>query len=322
MVKPRVGTDGQASAWQGATRAPAGGHPIAVLANLSAMVVLLVVAWPERLGALPQTPRDASGVLSEQSPRSVALLRGPEPLRRSFDPGGILPVPGGNGGPGQGESFLSSLIVPGLGQYRLGTRRWIAYAGLEAVAAFLYLDSRSDARGLRVAYRNFAWDMARLGSSQEPRLDGDFLYYEVLSKWRSSGAWDADPALDGLQPERDPTTYNGSIWALAAEIFAIDARAPGGSAAYARALDYYRSRGYGPAFLWAWGEGTGDQDHFGGLIVSSDERFRDARRALWIVAANHLLGAIDGFITARLRALPEPGGVGVTLAVAVPGGRW
>ena len=221
-------------------------------------------------------------------------------------------------GPGEGEAFLSSLVVPGLAQYRQQQRRWIAYAGLEVLSAVLYLGARADALGLRDEYRTFAWSAARSGFSTEPRLDGDFEYYERLTRWRTSGRWDSDPVLAGLQPESDPATYNGSVWALAMDIYNLDAAAPQGSPAYARALDYYRENGYGRPFLWTWREGSGDQRHFGTLIASSDSRFRDARLALGVLVANHVFSALDGFITARLRALPDVDGVALTLALPMP----
>ena len=127
---------------------------------------------------------------------------------------------------GEGEAFLSSLLVPGLAQYRQGQRRWIAYAGLEVLSAVLYLGARADALGLRADYRDFAWSAARSGLSTAPRRDGDFEYYERLTQWATSGRWDADPALDGVQPEGDPSTYNGSVWTLAMQIFNLDPTAP------------------------------------------------------------------------------------------------
>lgn len=219
---------------------------------------------------------------------------------------------------GEGKAFLSSLAVPGLAQYRQGKRRWIAYAGFEIASAFLWLDARSDALGLRTDYRDFAWAAARFGSSTGPRQDGDFEYYERLQNWRGSGRWDADPDLAGLQPESDPTTYNGSVWALAAQIFNLNPAAPHQSAAYDQALDYYREHGYGPPFLWAWRQGSADQDHFSGLIADTDSRAKDASAALWMLVANHVVSSLDGFITARLHALPQTESVGLVISARVP----
>lgn len=219
---------------------------------------------------------------------------------------------------GEGEAFLSSLIVPGLAQYRQGQRRWIAYAGVEALSAMLYVGARADALRLRDDYRDFAWSAARSGVGTGPRRDGDFEYYERLRHWMTSGRWDADPVLDGVQPEGDAATYNGSVWALAMQIFNLDPVDPRGSPGYVRALDYYLDNGYGPAFLWAWREGSDDQLRFADIISNSDNRFEDARLALGVLVANHILSAVDGFITARLGALPDVGGVGLVFSARVP----
>lgn len=219
---------------------------------------------------------------------------------------------------GQGKAFLLSLAVPGLAQQRMGQRRWIAYAGIELLTAFLYVRTRGQARDARAAYRDFAWDAARAGVVGGPRRDGPFAYYETLSQWRRSGAWDSDVARPGVQPESDPATYNGSIWALARDLFGVGAGNHEESPEYLRALDYYRQRGYGPDFLWAWQEGSGDQARFGSLIRRSDQGFRDARRALWTLAANHLLSALDGFVAVRLRTWPGADQVGVSVSAFLP----
>lgn len=232
-----------------------------------------------------------------------------------------LPAPGGQesaAGPSQGRAFLSSLLVPGLGQYQQGRRRWLLYAGLEVTAAALYLDRRGDGRSLRRRYRDLAWDVARQSLSEGPRADGDFVYYETLSKWSRSGAWDIDPALPDVQPETDAGTYNGSIWSLASQIFDLDPGDPESSPGYGRALAYYMERGYGPAFLWDWSSSPGSRDAFTDLIDESDGRFRAARQAVGMLIANHLLSALDGLITARLAPRLD---ADTELRVEVPVGR-
>ena len=225
--------------------------------------------------------------------------------------------PGGSGGAlSEGGAFLSSLVVPGLAQHRQDRRRWVLYAGAELLGAAAYLLARSEAHALRRDYRDFAWAAARAGLSAEPRLDGGFEYYERLTRWTASGLWDADPAAPGLQPESDPRTYNGSVWTLAMQIYGVDPAAPGASPGYASALDHYREHGYGASYLWAWRAGSGDQDRFADLIARSDGRFRDARLALGVLVANHLVSAVDGFITARLRVLRA--GRASALVVAIP----
>lgn len=296
---------------------------------MAAPVTLAFAVAGGFLAAASALPCELSGApqysaMSGQSPRSAVLLE-----RTVLRPAasGLSGSAGSGFSPraatathaiGEGEAFLSSLVVPGLAQYRQGQRRWIAYAGLEVLSAVLHLSARADALHLRDVYRDFAWSAARSGSSTEPRRDGDFEYYERLTQWMTSGRWDADPVLDGVQPESDPSTYNGSVWALATQIFDLDPMVPQQSPGYARAMDYYRDNGYGPRFLWAWREGTGDRLHLSSLISRSDTRFKDARLALGVLVANHVVSAVDGFITARLRALPNTGGVGLAFSALVP----
>ncbi len=265
---------------------------VPLAATLLAATGLLVLPAP--LPATPQTPGTATFSL-------------PLPLSPPQD----------GGAPGPATSFVASLAVPGLGQYRQGQRRWLAYAAVEAATILAFLGARSDAHDFRRDYRDFAWSAARAGLSAAPRTDGDFDYFERLSRWHASGRWDANPLRAGLQPETDPATWNGSVWALALEIYNVDAATPEGSPGHARALAYYHERGYGPPFLWAWGSAA-DRERYGGIIAASDNRFRDARLALGLLAANHIFSALDAFVTARLRALPGGEGVALVFAVAVP----
>ncbi|NNM35363.1 MAG: hypothetical protein HKO53_19970, partial [Gemmatimonadetes bacterium] len=171
---------------------------------------------------------------------------------------------------GPGRAFLSSFLVPGLGQYQQGRRRWVAYLGVEILAAYLHFDRKTDARRFRREYRDLAWEAARGGGPGEIRTDGDFIYYETLSKWSRSGAFDQEPGLPGVTPEMDPQTFNGSVWALAMEIFNLDATDPASSPGYGAAVAYYEDRAYGPEFLWDWGLSPGSQSRFTELIGESD----------------------------------------------------
>lgn len=281
----------------GGPRLPAGHAPLSALLPSGGALSPPAMVWPPGPSFLPATLQPA------RSPWHVRT-------------GSLPAIPASPAAPlGEGEAFLYSLAVPGLAQYRQGKRRWLLYAGTELLSAFFYLDTRTDARRARTAYRDFAWTRARQGISSEPRRDGDFEYYETLSQWAASGAWDRDPARDGLQPESDRGTYNGWVWGLATEIFNVDAADPEASPGYGRALDYYRDRGYGPPLLWIWHGGTADRNDFGAMIGESDRLAADARRALWILTANHLFSAVDGFITARLAATGPGGDLGLVVTV-------
>jgi hypothetical protein len=196
-----------------------------------------------------------------------------------------------------------SALVPGLGQHTLGQDRKWGYWAVEAVGWFLYVDRRRAGGDLREEYKAFAWDQARIQSGA--RVDGEFAYYETLTKWDRSGAFDRDPAAAGVQPETDATAFNGSIWALATQIFL-----PGGSAVpetdpqYQRALQYYFDRAYGAEFLWDWGASGGTQGQYGSLITSSDDRFRQSTNVLGAIIANHIVSAIDAYLSVRGVATP------------------
>lgn len=230
--------------------------------------------------------------------------------------------------PSLAPTFLS-LALPGAGQHVLGQRRKWAYAALEVVGWAVFLERRSAGREYRERYRDYAWDFGRLQSGQ--RVDGDFEYYETLSKWDASGAFDADAGLAGIQPEMDPATYNGSIWSLASQIYI-----PGGGPvpetdpSYRSALAYYVLRAYGTQFLWDWTGVPGGKAELASRIEAADERFRQATTAIGVVIANHIISAGDAFLSSRGRALPArvavvPSGLaygpGWQAVVSIPVGR-
>lgn len=215
-----------------------------------------------------------------------------------------------------------SALVPGLGQRRLGQRRRWAYWAVEAIGWFVYLDRASGARSLRDDYRDFAWAEGRIQAGA--RVDGDFRYYETLTYWTRSGAFDRDPSRPGIQPETDRGTFNGSIWARASGIYLGSEGAVGpDDPAYQRALAYYELSAFGSEFLWDWTGRYAAQAEFADLIDRSDGRFRQATHAFGAVLANHAVSAIDAYLSssgidtpvqARVRALPAFEGGGWELA--------
>ncbi len=227
---------------------------------------------------------------------------------------------------GPGNAALRSALIPGAGQYALQQNRSWVYVGLEVIGWGFYADRRRSGAGLRREYRDYAWQEGRLEAG--PRVDGDFDYYETLSKWDRSGGFDLDAGLAGVQPEEDPTAYNGLIWSRAVGIYSVDPAAGPGDARYDDAIRYYEERAYGPGFLWDWAGSPGARATYAGIIESSDERFRQARNALGFVIANHLVSAVDAFVSARARGvriesriLPGPTGTGLTFAATLIRGR-
>lgn len=209
--------------------------------------------------------------------------------------------------PGPGRAFLYSVVVPGAGQWLLDQERWPPYAAFELWGWIQLVDSRSDGKALQRRYRDLAWLVARRVSAG-PRRDGDFDYYEALANFRASGAFDADPSRAGVQPERDESTFNGSVWALARALFfpAGEPEPPEDSPQYRQALEYYRSRAYTPEYAWDWGENGLEQEAYARLIRDSDELLRRATIMLGVLLGNHLVSAIDALVSARLKAARLP----------------
>jgi hypothetical protein len=210
-----------------------------------------------------------------------------------------------------------SALLPGAGQHVLHQdRKWL-YLALELGAWGFFLERRHAGDEYRDRYRDFAWDNARFQTGG--RTDGDFAYYETLTHWARSGAFDRDGGSSGVQPELDGATYNGSVWDLAAGLFLPGGPGSGeGDPGYPSALAYYTARAYGPEMLWDWSGAPGAQAEFSRLVDVSDSRFRQATTLLGIVIANHLLSAVDAYISAggappaRLRIVPA----------ALPGTTW
>jgi hypothetical protein len=190
-----------------------------------------------------------------------------------------------------GLAFLASAGVPGAGQYLQDADRWFGYVVVEAWAILTYLDQRSEARAFQRRYRDLAWSVARR-TSAPPRRDSIFEYYEDMTRFLASGAFDADGGEPGLQPEVDRETFNGELWSLAQALYGDDDAA----------LAYYASRAIVPTYAWAWGDSNLERQVFVEIIRDSDEAFRHATTALGVLVANHMVSAVDALILARLRA--------------------
>ncbi|MBI4544041.1 MAG: hypothetical protein HY703_02460 [Gemmatimonadetes bacterium] len=200
-----------------------------------------------------------------------------------------------------GRAFLASVLLPGAGQALLGLGRWVPYAALEGWGWLLYLDRRADGREQEKRYRDLAWSVARRISAG-PRRDGEFEYYEALTRFAASGAFDLDPRRPGTQPETDARSFNGQVWELARALFFRGADSLATDAPeYEQALRYYEGRAASPEFAWAWGENGLEQQSYRELIRQSDEALRDATRTLGLILANHIVSAVDALVAARLK---------------------
>jgi hypothetical protein len=195
---------------------------------------------------------------------------------------------------------LASLAVPGTGQLLAGQERGLVYLAAETYLVARFLTLRGEGRREADRFRDLAFRVARARFAGS-RRDTIFEYYEQMERFRSSGSYDDDPSPLFL-PEQDPTTYNGSVWVLARQTFWAnpDSEPPVNSEPYLNAVSFYRARAVGPDFLWSWQNADLERQLFGQTIRRSDEAFRRAGSQLGLLLANHVVSAIDAFVSRRL----------------------
>lgn len=202
---------------------------------------------------------------------------------------------------GPAGAFTASLLLPGAGQAAAGRSRWVLYGALEITAWAFRIAAVADRLEATAAYRDLAWEVAR-DAGPEPRQDGGWGYYETMSQYIRSGGYDVAPDRPGVQPEEDPATYNGTVWALARALYLPGGQGKPGSPGYEQALGYYSERAAGPGFLWSWEGRDAPLAEFRDRIGDADRASRVAGAALGAVLANHFVSAVDALIIARLSA--------------------
>jgi len=195
---------------------------------------------------------------------------------------------------------VASGLVPGAGQFALRQQRSVAYAVAEAFLLVQYLAAQRDGNRERAAYRDLALSVARKAFGGTAL--GTWEYYERLEQYLESGAYDRIPG-GALDPETDPTTYNGARWQLARETYWRDpAVAPAAnSAEYQRALAFYQRSAVTDAFRWSWRDAQLQQDVYIQTIRSANRSYQRAVNLLGIVAVNHLASLIDAYVSVRVR---------------------
>jgi hypothetical protein len=203
----------------------------------------------------------------------------------------------------------ASLVIPGSGQLLGRAERGALYLAAEALVVTRYLSLHRDGRQAAAQYRDLAFTVARGPFAPQVR-DTAFEYFEAMGKYLESGPFSVGSGAV-LVPPQDERTFNGRIWLLARQTFFKhpDSIPDPNSVAYQRALDFYRRRAVGPGFQWSWRGAAIEQDLFRQTIRASDEAFRHARDQLGILLANHLLSAVDAWISHRLGGRGRRGGV-------------
>ncbi|HET7584596.1 MAG TPA: hypothetical protein VFK13_06795 [Gemmatimonadaceae bacterium] len=232
-------------------------------------------------------------------------------------------APGGApGGASRWWAPIASLGVPGSGQFALRQRRGIAYVLLEGALWFGWAHERAQGNAHTRSYRGIARDVARAPFS-DVAPDGNFAYYESMEHFAESGVFDVDPDPT-LQPETDPSTFNGHVWLLARQTFWADPDVPPprDSEAFKRAEEFYLARAVRPEFRWSWVGHDDALQRFRGEISESNHAFHAASTFLGGVIANHLLSAADAFVTIRVSVPPDGRGdyrVAATLPLSLLG---
>lgn len=213
---------------------------------------------------------------------------------------------------------LASALLPGSGQFLQGQEHGAIYVVAEVFLLARFIGLQNDARRGATRYKGLSFEVAR-GQFNPQIRDTVFEYFEQMQKFIESGPFDTDPG-PGLVPPVDERTYNGSQWKLARQTFFAnpDSIPDPGSIQYQLALQFYRQRAVGENFRWSWRNAGIEQDLYRQAIRQSDENFRRASQQLGLLLANHLLSAIDAFVSVRLSRNGWP--VEVSSAVWVSAG--
>lgn len=196
---------------------------------------------------------------------------------------------------------LASLLMPGSGQLLAHRDRGVLYLAVEVWFVARALAWSQQGRQLRVQFQTLAFDVARQPFTAT-RIDGPWDYYETMSHFVESGAFNTSIAPGGFAPETDTLTFNGAIWLLARRNYFTnpDSAPPASDPRYQSALAFYRQRAFGDAFRWSWKDARLEMDVYRQTIHASDNAYRAATSYLGAILANHMSSFVDAFILARL----------------------
>lgn len=213
---------------------------------------------------------------------------------------------------------VASAVVPGAGQALLGSRRAIAYGVAEVAGLVVYSMEQRDGSRQRDRYRELSRSVARAQFiSNGPA--GNWDYYERMEKYAASGAFDAVPG-GSIDPETDQSTYNGSMWLLARQTYWRDPGASPSPASpeYQSALAFYLKRAIPPEMRWSWLASPEGFQQYKRAIAGSNSAFKRAEQTAGLVIANHILSAVDAFVSVRLRARQSADGrISVTAGIPI-----
>ena len=196
---------------------------------------------------------------------------------------------------------LASALVPGLGQARLHKDRSVAFMAAEAFLFLQYAKATRDAGENATSYREIARDVARRGFPGTHPDTSAWKYYETMKKFLESGAYSL-PGNGVTVPETDASTYNGDQWVQARELFGVPLDDPDARLHpnYARALARYEANAVRPEYGWSWRNAQLEQDLYKRAIARSNDAYRRATGDLIAIIANHVVSAVDAFVTLRV----------------------
>jgi hypothetical protein len=197
---------------------------------------------------------------------------------------------------------LSSTLLPGLGQMRLGQNRFVAYLAVEGYALLGWASGQAAVRREVRTFRALARDVGRAFVDGNQAI-GSWDYYESMEKYIESGVYDRTPRTGTFSPEVDLETFNGNVWLKARQLNwqNPDVEPPRTSPAYELAKGYYDSLAVRDNFRWSWRNAQLEWDDYRQSIRRKNDASREARHYLAVVAVNHLLSTVDAFVTLRLR---------------------
>jgi hypothetical protein len=196
---------------------------------------------------------------------------------------------------------LASLVLPGSGQLLAGRDRGVLSLAAEVWFVARALAWSRQGRQMRSQFQTLAFAVAR-EQFTATRVDGPWDYYETMSHFVESGAYNQSTALGTFVPETDTLTFNGAMWLLARRNYFAnpDSAPPATDPRYQAALAFYRQRAFGDALRWSWRDARLEMDVYQQTIHGSDNAYRAATNYVGALLANHLSSFIDAFIMTRL----------------------
>ena len=205
-------------------------------------------------------------------------------------------------------------IVPGLPQLLRNQWRSYGYFAVEAtgIGSLIVLQRQGNERRERfkvlaqVPRSNYTYPGYRDNAEEiaDPLPIGFGEYYEDMIKWPSSGDFDNDPTISGVQPETDPRTYNGHQW----EIAKINNYSgtfgglpvPVNEAEEQAAMQAYLEAVYPMEYNWDWTGLDSQYDEYHHWFYHSEDAYRKRSTFKTLLVANHLVSGIDMLIQWRI----------------------